>query len=111
MASSAYPTVPALAAVAGYLAYVVPALMIAGGVLFAVKQLCCIAKMCIVASLTGIIGWAGLAVLVGDGSAGMTMMPMIQNAAILFVFYVLAKKMSCKSACAGGSCGTGGSCK
>ena len=111
MAKSAFPTVPALGAVAGMLSYIVPALMIAGGVLFAVRQLCCIAKMCIVASLMGIIGWAGLAVLVGEGSAGMTMMPMIQNAAVLFIFFVFAKKMSCKSSCsASSSCKTGAPC-
>ncbi len=117
MASGAFPTVPLLASIAGLLAYIVPALMIVGGVLFATRQLCCIAKMCIVAALTGIIGWAGLAVLVGSGTAGMTMKDPIQFAAVLFIFFVFAKKMSCKSACSSkgacssGSCGTGGSCK
>jgi hypothetical protein len=88
---------------------VVPALMIVGGVLFAVKQFKCLAKMCIVASLSGILGWAGLAVLLGDGSAGNILMPFIQNAAVLFVLYYIVKKMSCcnKGGC---PCGKGAAC-
>jgi 7-keto-8-aminopelargonate synthetase-like enzyme len=40
--------------------------MIVGGALFAVKQMCCISKTCILASLSGIIGWCSLAVMFGD---------------------------------------------
>lgn len=98
-------SVSAVATVAGLLAYIVPALMIVGGILFAVKQQPCISKMCILASLGGIIGWAGLAVLLGDGSTGMAMMPMIQNASILLITYVMIKKMGC---CGSGSCSTPG---
>ncbi len=101
MSSGAFASVPMLASVAGMLAYIVPALMIVGGALFAVKQLCCISKTCILASLSGIIGWAALAVLVGDPSAGGNFMPAIQNAGILLILYWVVKKMSC---CGGGSC-------
>ncbi len=98
--SGALAPVPALASVAGILAYIVPALMIVGGVLFAVKQLGCVSKTCILASLSGIIGWASLAVLVGDPStAGSTFMPMIQNASLLLVLYWVVKKMSCCGTC------------
>lgn len=84
-----------LGSVAGILAYIVPALMIVGGLLFAVKQMSCISKVCILASLSGIIGWASIAVLLGGNSAGMDMMPAIQNAALLLVVYWVIKKMSC----------------
>lgn len=106
MSKSIYPTVPALAAIAGILAYIIPALMIVGGVLFALRQLCCISKTCILLSLCGIIGWASLAVMVGDGSSGGAMMPLIQNAAVLLVLYFLIKKSSCKpmGSCSDGSC-------
>ena len=106
MAKGVFPTVAILGTVASLLAYIVPALMIVGGVLFALKQLCCISKTCILASLSGIIGWAGLAVMVGDGNAAGAMMPMIQNASVLLILYYMVKKASCcKSACAG-SCPT-----
>lgn len=101
MAKSAYPTVSMIASVAGLLAYIVPALMIVGGALFAVKQLCCVAKTCILASLAGIIGWASVAVLVGDGSMSGAMMPMIQNAAILLLLFFSVKKLGC---CSSGAC-------
>lgn len=110
MAKGVFPTVPALAAIAGILAYIVPALMIVGGVLFATRQLCCLSKMCILGSLGGIIGWAGLAVLVGDGSAAGAMMPMIQNASILLILYFAMKKKPSCCMPQGGAC-TGGSCK
>ncbi len=101
MASGVFPSAMMVGTLASALAYVVPALMIVGGVLFACKKYCCISKVCILASLSGIIGWAGLAVLVGDGNAAGAMMPMIQNAAILLILYYMVKKASC---CKGGSC-------
>lgn len=106
MSKNAYPTVPAIGAIAGVLAYIVPALMIVGGLLFAIKQFKCIAKICILAALSGIIGWAGLAVLLGDGSAGGTFMPFIQNASVLLILYYIVKKMSC----CGSKCGSGAVC-
>lgn len=106
MSKGVFPSVAFLAAIAGILAYIVPALMIVGGVLFATRQLCCISKVCILASLAGVIGWAGLAVLVGDANAAGAMMPMIQNAAILLILYFSMKKKSCapQGACTGASC-------
>lgn len=98
MAKGAYPTVPILASIAGLLAYIVPLLMIVGGVLFAVRKLGCIGKTCIVASLSGILGWAGLAVMVGDGDIAGRMGLAIQNAAMLFILYYIIKKTTC---CAG----------
>ena len=95
MSSGALTSVAPLATIAGLLAYIVPALMIVGGALFAVKQLGCVSKTCILASLSGIIGWASLAVLFGDPNAGGTFMPLIQNAALLLVLYWVVKKMSC----------------
>lgn len=83
------------AGLVGVLAYIVPALMIVGGVLFAIKQMSCISKACILAALSGIIGWASIGVLIGGGSAGMDMMPAIQNASLLLVLYWVIKKMSC----------------
>lgn len=116
MTKGVFPTSAVLAGIAGVLAYIVPALMIVGGVLFAIRKLGCVSKTCILASLGGIIGWAGLAVLVGDGNAAGAMMPMIQNAAVLLILYYMIKKASCSKmpcapgACAGGSCASG-SCK
>lgn len=103
MSSGALSSVPALGMVAGILAYIVPALMIIGGALFAVRQLGNISKTCILASLSGIIAWASLAVLLGDGAAGGSFMPAIQNAAVLLILYWVVKKMSC----CGSSCATG----
>ncbi len=111
MSKSVYPTVGILATIAGVLAYVVPALMIVGGLLFAVRQLCCISKMCILGSLSGIIGWASLAVLVGDGASGGAMMPMIQNASVLLVLYYMIKKSSCGPCSGPSTCGKDSSCK
>lgn len=88
-------SVSILATIAGLLAYIFPALMIVGGVLFAVKQMHCIAKTCIYAALGGIIGWAGLAVLLGDAQSGPNMMPLIQNACVFLITYYVIKKMSC----------------
>jgi hypothetical protein len=114
MAKGAFPTVPALAMAAGVLAYVVPALQIAGGLLFAIGQLKCIAKICILASLGGILGYAGLSVMVGDvsvmGNAGAA----IQNASIMLItFWVIQKMFCCGSTagCAPGcTCSKGGPC-
>lgn len=104
-------TVNAIAMISGVLAYVVPALMIVGGVLFAIRQLCCLSKICIVASLSGIIGWAGLAVMLADPNNRDVVQGMgsaIQNASVLFILYVTIKKMSCKNSCTNG---VQGSCK
>lgn len=103
MAKGIYESAPMLAGIAGILAYVVPALMVVGGALFAVKQLPCVSKTCILASLSGIIGWASVAVLVGSGSIGGSLMPLIQNAAILIVLYSVIRKMSCCGS-AGAAC-------
>lgn len=99
---SALAPVGELATVAGYLAYIVPGLMIIGGVLFALKLFDCVAKACLLAVLSGIIGWASLAIFIGN--AGMTgqMMPQILNASILVILYSVIKKMSC----CGTSCST-----
>ena len=104
MSQGVYPTMPALGSLAGVLAYIFPLLMIVGGVLFAIGQLCWLSKSCILAALAGILGWAGLAVLVGDGATSGNMMPMIQNAAVLLILYYVIKKMCCKSCCSM-SCG------
>ncbi len=107
-------TVPALAMVAEQLAYVVPALMIVGGVLFALKQLCCISKFCIVASLAGIIGWAGLSIMFDDGSIPaltQNQSGAIMNAIFLFLFYKSLKKGSCaQKQCCTPSGAPGASC-
>jgi hypothetical protein len=84
-----------IGSIAGMLAYIVPALMIVGGLLFALKQLRCISKACILACLSGIIGWASIAVLIGGNTAVMDMMAPIQSAALLLVLYWVIKKMSC----------------
>jgi len=104
-AKAAFPTVPALATVSGILAYIVPALMIVGGALFATRQLCGISKLCVLGALSGILGWASLAVLVGDANAGGSSMPMIQSAAVLLILYFSVKKSCCKPMnCSDGSC-------
>jgi hypothetical protein len=88
------------------LAYIVPVLMIIGGVLFAIDKCCMWSKVCILASLGGILGWAGLAVMLGDNTAGGNMMPAIQNAAVLLIAYHIIKKMwRCAMGC---GCGTMG---
>lgn len=87
-------------------AYVVPVLMIVGGVLFAINKGCMWSKICILASLGGILGWAGLAVALGDGSAGGSMMPAIQNASVLLIAYHVIKKMwKCGMGCGCGVMG------
>lgn len=111
MAAGAYPSVPALGQIAGILAILVPALMIIGGVLFAFGQLRWLSKICILASLSGIIGWAGLAVLLGDANSGGAMMPMIQNASVLLILYYVIKKMCCcRPMGCGSGCGSGANC-
>lgn len=90
-----------LASIAGVLAYIVPALMIVGGVLFAVKKFGCWSKFCILASLGGILGWGGLAIMFGTPEIAGGVGPYIQNAALLIVVYHIIKKMSC---CGSGCC-------
>lgn len=108
MSKGAFPTVPALAMAAGLLAYVVPALQIIGGLLFAIGQLKCISKICILASLGGIMGYAGLSVMVGDASVMGNAGAAIQNASIMLVTYWVIQKMLC---CGGSSaCAPGASC-
>ncbi len=108
--------VPVLTTVVGALAYIVPGLMIVGGVLFAVRKYCCIAKACVLASLGGILGWAGLGILLGEAKAAMQFMPSVLNASVMLLTFCAIKRMSCceqQSACTstgGGSCGAG-SCK
>ncbi len=109
MSKSVYPSVPALGSVMGLIAYIVPLVMMVGGILFIVKQMPGLSKLCILGSLSGIIAWASLAVLVGDERSTGAMMPMIQNAAVMIVLYFVIKKMSC---CAAKSClpGTSSCC-
>lgn len=114
-AKSAF-SIPVVAMLAGYLAYVVPALMIVGGVLYATKQLCCISKICIVASLAGIIGWAGLSIMLDNGSIPNLVQGQsgaLLNAIILFLFYKSLKKGSCaqKQCCSPAGSTTGSCCK
>ncbi len=114
MSKSVFPSVPAVAMVAGVLAYVFPAFEIVGGVLFAVGQLKCITKICIHASFGGILGWAGLALALGDMSIGQTVGPAIQGACTMLIAFWVIKKMSCCKSCAPGAgacgCGKGGAC-
>lgn len=88
-----------LATVAGYLAYIVPGLMIVGGALFAFKLFDCVAKTCLLVVLSGIIGWASLAILVGNAGTTGLMMPQILNASILVILYSVIRKMSCCGMC------------
>lgn len=101
MAAGVYPTVPVVAAIAGMLAYIVPLLMIVGGVLFAIRKLGCISKTCIVAALSGILGWAGLALALNAGADSALLGQAVQGAAILLILYYIIKKMTC---CGHGSC-------
>jgi hypothetical protein len=90
----------ALAGVFSAVAYIVPVLMIVGGVLFAIDKCCMWSKICVLASLGGILGWAGLAVMLGDNTTGGNMMPAIQNAAVLLIAYHVIKKMwKCAMGC------------
>ncbi len=91
--------VPLLGNVMGFFAYFVPAAMIVGGALFAVKQLPWLSKLCILGSLSGIIVWASLAILVGDTATTGSMMPAIQNAAVLIILYYVVRRMSCCGSC------------
>lgn len=100
MSSGAF-TNPMVAGIAGVLAYIVPALMIVGGALFAVKQYGCISKTCILAALGGILGWGGLAIMLGSAEIADSIGPAIQNAGLLIVVYHIIKKMSC---CGSGCC-------
>lgn len=102
MVRAPFDGVAVLGGVAEILAYIVPALMIVGGVLFAIKQQRCISKTCIYAVLGGIIGWASLGVLVGNSAAAGTFMPVIQSTAVLVVFYWVVRKLSC--CCCGPNC-------
>lgn len=108
MATGPLSTVPVLAMIAGGLAYVVPALEIVGGLLFAVKQLCTISKFCILASLGGILGWAGLTMMVGTAE-GIVGAGQAINGTLLFLLgYLAVKKMKCCcSWCSPGGCGCG----
>lgn len=116
--SAAQPfSIPAVAILASALAYVVPALMIVGGALFAVRQLCAVSKICILASLSGIVGWAGLAIALMDPSSetsGQTVMNLsaaIQNASILLILYFAIKKSSCSQSCTPATSCCSSSCK
>lgn len=106
MSKSAYQSVPALGQLAGVLAYIFPALLILGGILFATKQLCWLSKILVLAALGGIIGWGGLAVLVGDSQMAGAMMPAIQNGCVFLITYYVIKKLGC--CCHGGSCNCNG---
>jgi uncharacterized membrane protein YphA (DoxX/SURF4 family) len=112
MTQGAFPTVPALGMVFGWLAYVFPLLEIVGGIAFALPfgNMKCIAKMGILASLGGIMGWAGLALALGDANIAQSVGPAIQGASVMLVTYWVIKKMSCCGTCAPGSCGTGAAC-
>lgn len=109
-----------LALAATYLAYVVPALMIVGGVLFAIRQLPCVSKACIVAALSGILGWAGLGLMFMNPASEMSMTLMqqlgaaIQNASVLFILFYMIKGKSCgasKCCTSGGASSCTSSCK
>lgn len=101
MAESVYPTVSIVATIAGLLAYLVPLLMIVGGVLFAVRKLGCISKTCIVAAFSGILGWAGLALALNAGADAAMLGQAIQGASITLILYYIIRKMTC---CGHGSC-------
>ncbi len=96
---------PALAGVVAAFAYVVPALMIAGGILFAMKLFCPISKVCILVALSGIISWAGLGILVNTDQRIVGMLGgSIQSASVLLILFFVIKKMSkCSGGCASSS--------
>lgn len=101
---SPFPIEGSLAAfgtVSGLAAYVVPALQIVGGALFAVKQYGCISKTCILAALSGILVWASFGIIVGGTAAGSNMIPVIQFTVIMLMAYYMVKKhSSCCGSCA-----------
>lgn len=100
MAVGPFQGIPFLATIVWLLAYIVPGLQIVGGVLVAVRQFCSIAKFCVLAALGGIIGWAGLAIMVGPMEIAQAMSGAILNATVFLVLYVLVKKFDCcGSAC------------
>jgi hypothetical protein len=115
MTQAPFASISFLAMILGWLAYVLPALEIAGGVLFAVGQMKCVAKTCILASIGGIMGWAGLGMMVGDMSQAMMLGTAFQGGVMALIGYWIAKKMTCcgsmSGACAtGASCATAGAC-
>ncbi len=113
MAMQPLQNVSLLAMLAGLLAYIVPALQIVGGALFATKQLCYISKFCILAALGGILGWAGLAMIVGGPEAAGGAGQAINGAIIFLLGYSLVKKMECcSSTCSpgGSACGSNSNC-
>lgn len=94
-AQSPFVAVPAIAAVATALAYVVPALMIIGGIFFAVRRLCPLSELCILASLSGIIGWASLGIMLTSDTNVMSGLGVaIQNASVLLILYFVTRKMT-----------------
>lgn len=106
LVKSPFPTEGMLAAVglvSGLVAYLVPALQIVGGALFAVKKFGCISKTCILAALSSILVWASLGIFVGNAAAGSNMIPVIQFTTIMLVTYYMVKK---HSSCCGSSCGS-----
>ncbi len=118
MSGGVFASVPAIGTVAGLLSYLFPALLIIGGALFASRQCRCLSKVFIVAALSGIMGWGGLALMLGDATAGSAVMPAIQTAFVFLITYWVIKKMSCcGKSCAPGMgsgaacvCGKGGAC-
>jgi uncharacterized membrane protein YphA (DoxX/SURF4 family) len=108
MTQSPFTSIPALAMIAGVLAYVIPVLEIVGGILFATKQLSHVAKFCLLATFGGIMGWAGVGMMVADPSMGMMLGTAFQGASIGLIVYWVIKKMSCCGAkSCGGSCSVG----
>jgi hypothetical protein len=93
------------------LAYVVAVLQVVGGVLFATRLFCPVSKICIMTVFGGILGWAGLVVMLGDSSAGMQAGQAIQGATIWLLGYAGIKKMECCSMGASACPTTAGSCQ
>lgn len=97
-------SMPALAGLVGLLAYVLPALEIIGGAAFALgslKGMSCLAKVCLLATFGGIMGWAGLGMaMASDQQTAMMMGQAFQGALMALVGYWVIKKMSC----CGGNC-------
>lgn len=116
MSKGVFPTVPFIAMIAGVLAYIFPLLEIVGGIAFAVGcgKTKCLAKIGVLGSLGGILGWAGLALALGDVNIASSVGPAIQGACTMLIAYYVIKKMSCCGPCAPGmgscGCGKGGGC-